>query len=759
MLKTYKIVITGQVQGVGFRPHVYVLAKQHNLSGTVSNNEVGVLIYVSGLKEHILAFYTNLIQNPPKVSNINSHSIQKTGLKKFNSFHIIPSKITSKLNLQLTPDFAICNDCKKEIADKKNRRYHYPFTTCVNCGPRWAITKTFPFERAHTTIDEFEMCNACKKEYTDPSNRRFHSQTNSCSTCGIDIQLTDNLNVSLNISKAHIFESIRSLLNEGKIIAIKNTGGYLLCCDATNKKVINQLRVKKNRPHKPFAILYPSMVLLNQHLKITDEQKEALTSTERPIVIIPKTSFKGKLALQELAPNLNQLGIMLPYSGILQLLANELTVPIVATSGNIHGSPILSEVKESFDTLYKIADYFLYHNLEIINPQDDSVLKFSAKFGQKVLFRRSRGYAPNFFKSDYKSDDKIMAMGGHLKSTIAFLPNDYLYISQYLGNLDNYDVYDRFTQTTIKFTKLFEQKPAIILVDKHPAYHSTHFGLELSKKWQVKIHDIQHHKAHFASVIGEHRLFNSENTILGVIWDGTGYGDDGQIWGGEFFEYRSNEMKRISHFEYFDWLAGDKMSKEPKISLLSIADDQMESVVAGKFSNKEIDIYQLLKKKNKLKTSSVGRLFDAIASLLNICDINTYEGEAAILLENQLTSFELNNCKSYCTELVGGTIRTKLLFNNLCSDFNNGLSKEHIIINFLYTLATLVFKIADSRNIKEIALSGGVFQNTVLIDMLKELAENKYKLYFNRNLAPNDENISYGQIMYYLNCIQKKNLE
>jgi len=755
MLKTYNIIITGQVQGVGFRPYVYVLANQFNLKGSVSNNEEGVIIYITGLEENGYAFYNTLIETPPKVSKINKHFIKEIEFVKFDDFQIIPSKKNTKLNLQLTPDFAICDDCKAEISDKKNRRYTYPFTTCVNCGPRWAITDTFPFERKHTSIVEFEMCNSCKNEYTNPVDRRFHSQTNSCGTCGIDIWLTNNIGEKVRIGTNSIFKKISKLLDEGKIIAIKNTSGYLLCCDATNKDTIEKLRIKKNRPKKPFAILYPSLTLLEQHLTINEKQEAALTSTERPIVIIPKTNFNGNLALSALAPNLNQLGIMLPYSGMLQLLANELTIPIVATSGNLHGSPILSDNAVSFLVLQKIADYFIHHNLKVLNPQDDSVVKFSPKFNQEVLFRRSRGYAPNCFATNLKNNEKILAMGGHLKGTIAFTPNDYLYISQYLGNLDNFEVYERFTKTTRKFIHLFEQEPTVILTDKHQGYLSTQYGKELSNQFGIKNYQIQHHKAHFATVLGEHELFENNEAILGVIWDGTGYGDDGQIWGGEFFHYQEKKMNRMMHFEYFDWLAGDKMAKEPKLSLLSLADENLKQEISTKFSAREIALYKKIKNKNTLKTSSVGRLFDAVASLLNICDINSYEGEAAILLENYITSYNIKYCVSYCPSIDHNIIPAKVILNNLHLDVKKGITKDLIIANFLYTLATIIIEVAKSQNIKNIAFSGGVFQNTILIDMIKEIAKNNYKLYFNRNLAPNDENISFGQIMYYLHCLKK----
>lgn len=749
MSKTYKITISGRVQGVGFRPFVYTLAHQFNLKGTVSNNEEGVIICASGPKKNILAFYKKLIEAPPKVSRIKHHTLQEIDFKKFEDFQIIPSQKGGQLNLPLTPDFGICDACINEISDQGNSRYGYPFTTCVNCGPRWAITNTFPFERNHTSMDEFEMCDACNKEYTDPTDRRFHSQTNTCSTCGIGIFLTDAKGMPLKTSKADIFRNIAAVLKEGKIVALKNTGGYLLCCDAANPSAIQELRVRKKRPTKPFAILYPSLPLLEKHLGLTQTQKKALTSTERPIVILPKTNFKGNLALTELAPNLNQLGVMLPYSGILQLLANEVNMPLVATSGNVHGSPIISSKTIALKELGKIADYFFHHDLEISNPQDDSVVKYSVKFGQKVLFRRSRGLAPNFFNISSKSDKKIMAMGAHLKSTIAFLPNDFLYISQYLGNLAHYDVYDRFTQTTSIFIGLFEHKPDLILTDKHPSYQSTQYGEELSQQFNAKLHQVQHHKAHFAAVLGEHDLFDSQESILGVVWDGTGYGDDHQIWGGEFFTFQSKKIERIANFEYFDWLAGDKMAKEPRISLLSLADDSLQSVVAEKFSKEELAIYQSLKKQHKLKTSSVGRLFDAVASLLDICDKNTYEGEAAILLENLVLDYDIKSCKSYLNDIENG-IYPKEIISKIYTDIKLGEPRAQIIANFLFTLAFLILEMAKNKNYKHIALSGGVFQNTTLMDMLLELVPKEIKLYFHKELSPNDENISFGQIMYYL---------
>ncbi len=699
-------------------------------------------------------FYDKIVKEPPPLAMIKQHNIIEVEKILFKDFEIIKTKKGDKLNLALTPDFGLCVVCREEISDANNRRYLYPFTTCVNCGPRWAITKTFPFERNNTSMNDFEMCNTCQKEYEDPLNRRFHSQTNTCNSCGIQLVLENADGEVLEIKRKSFFKKISELLKEGNIVAIKNTGGYLLCCDAANEEVIARLRHLKRRPKKPFAVLYPNLELLEQQLKLNPVEINDLSSTERPIVIVSNVNFKGNLALEQLAPGLRQLGVMLPYTGLLQLLCDELKQPIVATSGNFHGSPILSQKEKAKELISGIADYFVHHNLPIINPQDDSVVKYSFKSSQKVMFRRSRGYAPNFFEFSSQGNEKILAMGSHLKSTLAFIPKDYLYISQYIGNLDHFDVFQRFVQTTAGLMKIFEQQPGVILVDKHPGYLSTQYGKELSDKYVADKWYVQHHKAHFASVLGECDLFKSEDPVLGVVWDGTGYGEDHQIWGGEFFIYQANSIERLTHFDYFNWLAGDKMSQEPRLSFLSLADHNAKEVLNKKFSQSELGIYNTLKKTNKLKTSSVGRLFDAVASLLNICDVNTYEGEAAILLENIVLNIDLELCKAYCS--VGDALRipTEDLWENLYADFLKGVKKETIISNFLFTLATIILEIAKREKYKKIAFSGGVFQNTSLIDMIKEMSGNQFQLYFNRNLAPNDENISYGQIMYYLNCMQ-----
>ena len=751
MFNSYKITFSGRVQGVGFRPFVVELAIHMGLKGYVSNNEDGVIIMVTGATAMIEKFYLELIENPPPVARIKSHSMEKDSFVSYDSFSILPTSTSGKLNLALTPDFGICEECRSEISDPSNRRYQYPFTTCVNCGPRWSITDAFPFDRKHTSMTHFLMCEDCKTEYENVHDRRFHSQTNSCSSCGIQLNLENNQGIPIETTQASICKRVNEFLKAGKIIAIQNTGGYLLCCDASNAEVVQKLRRLKRRPNKPFALLYPSLKLLEEQLVLNTVQRKELTSVERPIVIVPSDDFKGSLALQDLAPGLQQLGVMLPYSGILELLSYELEQPIVATSGNIHGSPIISNKAEALDLIGEVADYFLHHNLSISNAQDDSVVKFSFRNQERVMFRRSRGFAPNYLNYGTENKEKILALGGHLKSTISYTPNDYLYISQYLGNLDHYQVYKRFQETATTFIQIFDQQPECILIDKHPAYLSSQYGVELSKMMNIPLYRIQHHMAHFASVLGENELFEQRKGVLGVIWDGTGYGDDNQIWGGEFFTYNQGRMTRTGHFEYFEWLAGDKMSKEPRLSLFSLNSDSQAAFLNEKFTTEERSIYTSIKNSNRLQTSSVGRLFDAVASLLNICDINSYEGEAAILLENTINAYDPKNLRAYIRVENNKVVPTSDLWNSLYADFCKGTDKKEIILNFLFTLAHVIIDMAKLNGVNKIALSGGVFQNTVLLDMIRELAQNEFELFFNLNLAPNDENISFGQLMYYAN--------
>ncbi|WP_369049088.1 carbamoyltransferase HypF [Tenacibaculum sp. UWU-22] len=748
MKQTFKIQIKGLVQGVGFRPFIFNLATQHSLNGVVTNNEQGVLIYINSSEKKALLFLNDILKNKPEVAVITEHDIQEVDFNTFSNFSIIASKTKAQINTPLTPDFAICKICKTELSDSKNRRFNYGFTTCTHCGPRYAITKQYPFERMHTSLSKFTMCKACNTEYTNPKNKRFHSQTNSCPTCGVQLQLVDNSGKIITENQESAVLKITTLLSQGHIVAIKNTNGYLLCCNATNKDTINELRKRKKRPRKPFAVLYSSIKAIKRDFFINSFEEETLLSKVAPIVIV-KNKKKVSIAVDIIAPNLDQTGVMLPASALLELIVKKTHFPIVATSGNIHGSSIIATKKEAEEQLKTIADYFLHHNLAIQFPQDDSVIKYADS--KPIILRRSRGLAPNI-SAKTRHKEPILAMGAHLKSTITFTPNAQTYTSQYFGNLDNYTVLERYKNTIEQYVDLFKSSPKKILVDTHPQYQSSILGHELALKWNSQLQKIQHHKAHFCSVLGENDLFKSNKKILGVIWDGTGLGDDNHIWGGEFFSYQHYKIERLTHFEYFDWLANDKMAKEPRLALLSLLDEEHQNLIKDKFTPTEWKTYLTLKKTNKVQTSSVGRLFDAVASALNLIDNNTFEAEAAMQIEYCANTINNNDCIDLLAHIDYDKIPSKRLVNIILKAYLvDGVSKAYIARSFIYTLAKSIIYLAKKNNVNTVACSGGVFQNTTLINFLGKLTQKeKINLKLNCNLSANDENISYGQLMYHL---------
>ena len=745
--KTFYIQITGRVQGVGFRPFVYRLAQQHKLCGTVTNSRDGVEIYLTTTPNKATAFLSEIRKHPPSIAWIQSSKMEQTPLQTFEDFKIIPST-TTQVNIHLTPDFAICKECKAEVNDPKNRRYGYPFTTCVNCGPRYAITTHFPFERGHTSLHSFQMCATCQTEYSQASDRRFHSQTNTCINCGIQLTLTNSLG-KMNIPQQQILKKVGSLIVEGNIIAIKNTFGYVLCCDANQAEVIHRLRARKQRPKKPFAILYPTMDYIQKEFQPTTKERELLCSAAAPIVIL-KNTLKTNIAKAAIAPGLDQTGVFLPASGLLFLLMEIVKRPLVCTSGNIHGAPIIAKKEEAETALHSVADYFLHHNLPIAFPQDDSVVKVVEE--TPIFLRRARGYAPNYEGVQTNNKTTILAMGSDLKSAFTLLPNAHVYVSQYLGNLNSFDTLKRYKRTLAQQLQLFDLQPQIVLGDAHPSYQSSMLGREWAEKQKAQYIEIQHHKAHFASVLGEHDLFGMDKKILGVVWDGTGYGDDQAIWGGEFFSYHQGNMERINHFEYYDWIAQDKMAQEPRIALFCLLKEDYREGIKHKFSSTEWQVYDQLLKRNTLKTSSAGRLFDAAAAALELIDFNTYEAEAAMQLERCASDY----CKSDFIDFLEGTnpntIPVKQLINCLFLSYQKGAAKAFLAASFINTLAKCIITQAKHNGFSCIACSGGVFQNTFLLQRLKLLAKlEDLDLKINCKLSPNDENISFGQLMLHIN--------
>lgn len=747
--QTFRIKIQGRVQGVGFRPFVYKLAQELALPGRVYNNEEGVIIELNTSSEILAKFCKELKEKAPPQAEILALDNELVPQKEFSDFQILASQKSQQLNLPLTPDFALCEQCREDIRDPQNRRYQYAFTSCVNCGPRYGLTLNFPFERDHTSLSTFPMCSDCLQEYKSPEDRRFHSQTNSCPQCGPEIQLTDKQGFVLSKTPISVFQKAASFIKEGKLLALKNTSGYLLCGDARSEKVVQQLRAKKRRPRKPLAVIYPSLDRLAQEFKLKAIEKQTLTSGWAPIVLLDVEKKASQLALKEIAPDLNQVGVMLPYSALLQLLLDQLDFPMIATSGNIHGSPILSKENEAREILAPIADYFLEHNLPISFPQDDSVIKFSPKYEQPLILRRSRGQAPNFLLPSPGSKKSILAMGAHLKNTIAFLPEKHIYLSPYFGNMDHYEVSLRSKETVDKYLDIFEKTPEVILVDQNPTYQSSILGEELAETLNIPTQKIQHHKAHFASVLGEHHLWESKEKILGVVWDGTGLGEDGAIWGGEFFVYQDHQIHRVNHFAYFDWIAADKMAREPRLSLLSLCSPKYREYGQKKFTPQEWKIYQNRLQKSNLKTSSVGRLFDSVASALGITDDNSYEGEAAMMLESRAKGYLNQSLQDYLEGEAYQQIPGSLILEKVIQDRQSGVPPGLIAAHFHFTLAQCIHREAKKMEANLIALSGGVFQNATLVDMLISTSKNVNNLKFNCKLSSNDENIALGQLMYH----------
>lgn len=751
MSKTYCIQVSGRVQGVGFRPFVYNLALQHQLTGTVSNNKRGVLIYINASQSQAQDFLEAIITAAPKVSKITQFSISESSIQNFKAFTIVPSETKGQINIPLTPDFSVCNSCKTDIDNPKNKRFNYAFTTCVTCGPRYAITINFPFERANTSINTFEMCSTCEEEYTDPTYKRFHSQTNSCSDCGIKLTITNKQGNLIDIHQHTILEKVANLLHQGNIVALKNTNGYILCCDASNPEIIKTLRRRKQRPNKPFAVVFPSLEAVQKAFKVSNYEANALSSEIAPIVILNNKASTG-IATQIIAPGLNQTGVMLPHTALLYVLMKHFGKPMVATSGNSNGLPIISIEKEAQEKLSGLADYFLHHNLEINFPQDDSVVKYINK--QRIIMRRSRGFAPSNLSQKFELDN-VLATGADMKSAFAIAKKEQTYISQYFGNLASYDVLQRYTSTLNKFKEMLSLQAKAVLLDKHLYYYSAQLGREFAENHGIPVKTIQHHKAHFASVLGEHQLFDSSNRILGVIWDGTGLGDDQQIWGGEFFEYHNGRIERLSHFEYFDWIASDKMAKEPRLSLFSLLDKDQKSLIASKFSKPEWQVYSKMLQKNKLKTSSVGRLFDAVASALDLADYNTYEAEASMQLEHFASQYSGKEPIDILQGLNYNKIPSAYIVNEIFKKYQKGVSKSFLAYSFIYTLVRCIEKIALENKIETVACSGGVFQNSVLVRLL---LASPLDIRLHNDISPNDENIAFGQLQYFQHIKESKNV-
>jgi hydrogenase maturation protein HypF len=750
-MQTHHIHIGGLVQGVGFRPYICRVAIEMGIKGMVYNSNDGVHIELNATDNAANDFYTRILDHPPVNAIITKHSINKKEQQEFDSFSIQKSNTQTDPDLLITPDIAICNTCKKEMADKHNRRYQYPFTTCLNCGPRYSILKTSPYDRENTTMEHLIMCSHCQEEYLDINSSRHFSQTNSCPECAIPLHLYNPSGELISSEANEILNLLDASLKNGKIAAVKGIGGYLLICDAANTDTIKRLRIKKHRPAKPFALLYRDIEMANRDVNLSAREQEALKDKSAPIVLCRINENLQSIALAEIAPGLNRIGIMLPSTALLLLISDKFNNPLIATSGNISGSPIIFRDEEAIECLAEAADLILTYDRDIVTPQDDSVIQFTGN-DQRIILRRSRGLAPGYYPNIFeKKEDCILAMGSELKSSFALYNKGNLPVSQYLGDQDSLESQNSFAVTRNHLQQLFQCKPQTILIDKHPAYHVSNAGRAAALKENISLLEVQHHKAHFAAVLAENELLYENNPVLGVIWDGTGYGDDKQIWGSELFIFQQNEMTRLGHLAYFPQLLGNKMNKEPRLSALSLLMNlpEQQEIIQHYFKEEEWKYYQqLIQQPATLFTCSMGRFLDGIAALLGICSINHFEGEAAMQLEATAQNCLSKPTAFYSLPLKNGVLNWEPFINELLRDYHFKENINMIAYKVFSSLAKAIAETGNAASIEMVAFSGGVFQNVLLTDLVQQELKNK-QLYFHRQLSPNDECIGFGQLASY----------
>lgn len=751
------------MQGVGFRPFIYGLARSLSIAGTVANTLEGVHIYTNCSSAVLENFVERISTEAPGQSIISSLNFSEVPEIEFMEFSIVDSLTHGFPDLLITPDFAICSSCREELLDTANRRYRYPYITCTACGPRFSIERTLPYDRQRTSMHKFALCKRCQREYRNPADRRFYSQTNTCPDCRVTQWITDNNGVQLDLSQPETVDFICNDIMDGAVVAVKGIGGFLLMCDATRKERIMELRRRKDRPCKPFALMFPNQEKIIENFHVSDEELTQLKSSASPIVLLrlkPDSVFKQLVS--HIAPGLDRFGVMLPYTPLFVLIMEKIQQPLLATSGNMKGAPITWQNEKAIELLANFSDHFLFNDRDIQIPQDDSVIKYSVKYQQKIVIRRSRGFAPGFIQESIKPEfgKKVLAMGALLKSTFGIWQHGRCHISQFLGDTTALESQESYERSMRHFFNLLRFVPEVILIDKHPAYFSSLVGKEMASRYQIKTKAFQHHEAHFWAVMGENNLLGSSEQVLGVVLDGTGMGNDGAVWGGEFLIFDDGSLKRTHHLRYYPHILGDKMALEPRLSALSLMHaagltlPQTNTI----FTEKELKYYHKVLWHASLKTSSMGRLFDAVASILGLCHKNTYEGEAAMYLEKEAQDYCLKTQvfpEPYDFKVLDhGTIDIFQILISVLSDKDSGKKTGWIAARFHSTVVSMIEVVAELNKVRKVAFSGGVMQNGLLVDMIIEKLGGRYELFFHRELSPNDECISYGQLVGYFASTQ-----
>ncbi len=761
--------MTGVVQGVGFRPFVYGLANRLNLRGWVCNTSAGVEIHVEGEAAKVEAFVNLLVVEAPPLARIDQVSVQNVPAEGFTTFDIRDSTAIAGAFQPISPDVALCADCERELFDPRDRRYLYPFINCTNCGPRFTIIKDIPYDRPATTMAEFEMCTGCRAEYENPLDRRFHAQPVACPECGPFVELrcpkpshegTHPQIASIELRTSAILKA-RRLLHEGKIVAVKGLGGFHLACDASNPSAVEELRRRKERIGKPFALMAANLETIKEICNVHAAEIELLTSREKPIVLLEKKLQTRRVA-EQVAPGMDTLGFMLPYTPLHHLLLNQ-TDPVlmkqpappilVMTSGNFCEEPIVIENQSALERLSPLADAFLLHNRPIHIRCDDSVVRMidgkrkDAPLPAFHFLRRSRGYAPYPVRLPFHVRPTL-AVGGELKNTFCLARDDYAFLSHHIGDMENVETFESFEEGVRHLAHIFRIQPEVIAHDLHPNYFTTRYA----KKLDIPKIPIQHHHAHIAACMADNGLENRR--VIGLSFDGTGYGTDGAIWGGEILLASYLNFERFAHLEYLPLPGSDSAIRHPWRIAVGYAhalgveiDDLPFLKPIGKQAIKVIR-QQVDKQFNAPLTSSMGRLFDAVAALIGVRNEVTYEAQAAMEMEALSKPF-VSSAIVY-PYAVGETIEVKELFGALVHDVRRGESPGRIGARFHKTIAEIVVDICRfarlKTNLNEVALSGGVWHNHILFGLVCDgLEKQGFVVYFHKQVPPNDGGLALGQ--------------
>jgi hydrogenase maturation protein HypF len=746
-----RIVVEGVVQGVGFRPFVYRLARAHRLGGSVRNAQHGVLIDAEGDREAIARFLDELQSTAPSLAHLRHLSVSWTTPHHDGElFRIDTSSGEGQPALFPAPDLAVCSSCLAEMGNPEDRRHHYPFLNCTECGPRYTIIRALPYDRERTAMASFTMCPNCREEYEDVGDRRFHAEPTACPACGPRLALLNAAGRALEV--ADPFLDVVAALRAGQIVALKGLGGYHLACDATAPAVVSELRRRKARDAKPLAVMVSSLDAARRLCVVSNPEADLLQSSARPIVLLERRPETGQEVADEVAPRLRHLGLMLPHTPLQHLLLGRLDRPLVMTSGNRSDEPIAYEDGDVLIRLGGIADLFLAHNRPIEVRCDDSVARCID--GAPVVLRRARGYVPLAISLAHEAAEPVLACGGELKSVFALVRGREVFLSQHLGDLGDERAYRAWTDAIAHLQRLLELTPRVVAHDLHPGYRSTAYAQMLDGVRHVPV---QHHHAHIASCLTDNGV---DARVIGVSWDGTGYGTDGHVWGGEFLLADLDGFERVGSFQEVPMPGGEAAIREPwrmaAVFLQAAYGDAMGELDLAVVRRLDRSAWRLLSRAaerglNAPSTSSAGRLFDAVASLLGLRDRVDFEAQAAMELE-ALAMPEADHVYSVGLHEKGDRtlIQTTDIIRGVVEDLLADIGAEQIGSRFHATLADVIVRtcrhLRDGSGLDRVALSGGVFQNARLLQLAVEgLGRSGFQVYTHHQVPPNDGGLALGQ--------------